>query len=93
MRDPSNDDPRFTRIRWRGLLPILASEGLTAGRFGQLAHRLARAGEALDRLAARALASVPAGDDGGKRWFDFARLCAEPEEIVIRSLGLALAAA
>ncbi len=93
VRDPSNDDPRFTRIRWRGLLPILASEGLTAGRFGQLAHRLARAGEALDRLAARALASVPAGDDGGKRWFDFARLCAEPEEIVIRSLGLALAAA
>jgi tRNA(Ile)-lysidine synthase len=92
VRDPSNDDPRFTRIRWRRLLPELAQEGLTASRIGQLTHRLARADEALDRLAARALASVPAGDENGRRWFDFARLCGEPEEIVIRSLGLALAA-
>lgn len=93
VRDPSNDDPRFTRIRWRRLLPALAEEGLNSPRLGQLAHRLARADEALDRLAARALASMRAGDESGKRWFDFARLCGEPEEIVIRSLGLALAAA
>lgn len=93
IRDPSNDDPRFTRIRWRGLLPALTCEGLTAGRFGQLAHRLGRADEALDRLSARALASMPAGEEAGRRWFDFKGLCGEPEEIVIRSLGLALAAA
>lgn len=92
-RDPSNDDPRFTRIRWRRLLPELAEVGLTAGRFGQLARRLARADEALDRLALRALAALPAGGEPGRRWFDFLRLCQEPEEIVIRSLGLALAAA
>jgi tRNA(Ile)-lysidine synthase len=93
VRDPSNDDPRFTRIRWRRLLPELVELGLTAGRFGQLALRLARADEALERLAIRTLASVSAGDDGGKRWFDFARLCQEPDEIVIRSLAIALAAA
>jgi tRNA(Ile)-lysidine synthase len=93
VRDPSNDDPRFTRIRWRRLLPELAEAGLTAGRLGQLSHRLARADEALDRLALRALAAVPAGGEVGQRWFDFARLCQEPEEIVIRSLALALRAA
>lgn len=93
VRDPSNDDPRFTRIRWRRLLPELAETGLTTERLGQLASRLARADEALDRLAVRALAALPAGDESGKRWFDFARLCQEPEEIVVRSLALALAAA
>ena len=93
VRDPSNDDPRFARIRWRRLLPALAQEGLTAGRLGQLAYRLARADDALDRLAVRALAALPAGGEAGKRWFDFARLCQEPEEIIIRSLALALATA
>lgn len=92
-RDPSNDDPRFTRIRWRRLSPELAGLGLSAGRLGQLAHRLARADEALERLAIRALAGVSPGDERGKRRFDFARLCLEPEEIVIRSLAIALAAA
>lgn len=93
VRDPSNDDPRFARIRWRELLPMLAQDGLTAGRLGQLARRLARADEALDALAVRALATLPAGEEAGERWFDFARLCHEPEEIVIRGLNLALAAA
>ncbi|MGX1785988.1 tRNA lysidine(34) synthetase TilS [Bosea sp. NPDC055332] len=93
VRDPSNDDPRFTRIRWRSLLPDLAGAGLTAGRLGQLAGRLARADEALDRLAVRALAALPAGDEAGRHWLDFARLCQEPEEIVIRGLALAIAAA
>jgi len=92
-RDPSNDDPRYTRIRWRGLLPELAEAGLSAGRLGLLAGRLARADEALDRLAVRALATLPAGDEAGRRWFDFARLCLEPEEIIIRGLAIVLTAA
>lgn len=93
VRDPSNDDPRFARIRWRGLLPELAQIGLSAGRLGQLAARMARADEALERLAVRALAALPAGKEAGRRWFDFACLCREPDEIVIRSLALALEAA
>jgi tRNA(Ile)-lysidine synthase len=93
VRDPYNDDPRFARIRWRKLLPGLADAGLTAGRLGQLARRLARSDEALDMLAVRALAALPAGSEADQLRFDFARLCQEPEEIVIRGLALALAAA
>ncbi|WP_186419624.1 tRNA lysidine(34) synthetase TilS [Bosea sp. CS1GBMeth4] len=93
LRDPSNEDPRFARVRWRRMLPGLAEQGLTAERLGRLSRRLARADEALDAQAARALATLAAGGEAGERWFDFARLCREPEEIVIRALALALAAA
>ena len=107
VKDPSNDDPRFTRIRWRRLLPHLAAEGLTASRIGQLARRLARSEAALAHQAKLALDqfSLPAAWPGegppdaaakdrpaGLHRLDFAGLCAEPDEIVIRVLALALAA-
>lgn len=146
VRDPSNDDPRFARIRWRKLLPVLAREGLSAERLGQLAHRSARADHALAHRAMRALSqyslppacgveglgmggrtaggapsssscraaapsipALPTANEGGKppgapdrprglapadeRQLDFASLCQEPEEIVIRCLALCLSAA
>jgi tRNA(Ile)-lysidine synthase len=41
--DPSNHDPRFTRVRWRALMPALAREGLDARGLARLALRLRRA--------------------------------------------------
>jgi tRNA(Ile)-lysidine synthase len=85
--DPSNADLRFARVRWRGILPALAAEGLDAGRLGVLARRLAAADAALDEVAERALGAcrLPPDKDGWQ--LDFRRLAGYPSAIVIRALG------
>lgn len=89
--DPSNQDPRFARVRWRRLMPLLVEEGLTSARLSQLAMRLARAEQALEQRAAVLLPSLSTRGEVGLR-VDFAGLCREPDEIVIRVLAGALAA-
>jgi tRNA(Ile)-lysidine synthase len=87
--DPSNDDPRFARVRWRKLAPGLAAEGLTAERLGQLARRVRRNEAAMDaivlatfdRLGSRPAARTIAFDVGGLR--------DTPAEIVLRLVGRA----
>lgn len=56
--DPSNRNPDFTRVRIRNAMPVLAEEGLTAARLARLAQRLGRADEALEVVAARAMAAL-----------------------------------
>jgi tRNA(Ile)-lysidine synthase len=56
--DAANRDPRFTRARLRGVMPMLAREGLDAPRIALLARRLARAESALDRAVDAAAAGV-----------------------------------
>jgi len=87
INDPSNADQRFARVRWRGILPVLAAEGLDAGRLGVLARRLAAADEALDEIAQRALEACRSdGTDPGWQ-IDFRRLAGYPSAIVMRALG------
>lgn len=90
--DPSNRDPRFTRVRWRELMPALAQEGLDAARVAGLAARLRRANAALeivvDVVARHALVAAP----GGPVAVD-ARVFADlPEEVAVRLIGRAVAA-
>lgn len=90
VSDPSNADERFTRVRWRRLMPLLAEEGLTADRLARLSERVARADEALDIKARQALAAAdPAAGEGA---FSFRAVCLaeEPFEIGLRILDLAL---
>jgi tRNA(Ile)-lysidine synthase len=89
--DPSNRDPRFTRARLRGLLPMLAGEGLDARRLALLARRLQRADAAIERAvdAAEAAASQP----GGAIRFDAEKFIGLPAEVGLRLLGRAIAGA
>ncbi|KIZ44345.1 MULTISPECIES: tRNA lysidine(34) synthetase TilS [Rhodopseudomonas] len=81
VTDPSNADPRFTRPRLRGLMPLLADEGCDSRNLARLAARFARANAALELLtdgAERYLALQGHGD--AKPGFDaraFAGLAAE----------------
>lgn len=90
--DPTNRDPKFTRPRWRELMPLLAREGLDARRLSQLAQRLRRADTAIEAGVERAMAELSvAGADVGLMHFDAAGFRRLPAEIALRLLGRAVA--
>lgn len=90
--DPSNRDPRFTRARLRGLMPLLAAEGLVPERLALLARRIRRADAALEATVTAAEAAICESRVAGLRVAfkaeAFARL---PEEIALRLLSRAIA--
>ena len=91
--DPSNRDPRFTRARLRELLPVLAREGLDAGRLALLAGRLRRAEASIEftvDVAATAVSDAPWSEDGRIR-LDADKFIRLPAEVALRLLGRAIA--
>jgi tRNA(Ile)-lysidine synthetase-like protein len=90
--DPSNADPRFTRIRMRNLMPALAAEGLSTERLALLARRMRRADAALElaaEVAGEMLSSAP-WSDAGPISLDAAGFGFLPSEIALRLLGRAV---
>jgi tRNA(Ile)-lysidine synthase len=89
--DPSNRDPRFTRVRMRELLPALAAEGLGAKRLALLARRLRRAEAALE-AAVDTAAEGPRGNwsAGGRIEIDARHFAALPSEVGLRLLSRAV---
>ncbi len=93
--DPSNRDPRFTRVRIRDLMPALQQEGLSTARLALLARRLARANAAIEQAVNSAF------DDFVQTWspvngqdslaIDAAAFRRLPEEVALRLLGRAVA--
>jgi tRNA(Ile)-lysidine synthase len=90
--DPSNRDPRFTRARLRGLMHLLAEEGLDAAQLARLAHRLKRADVAIEKAIECAvmelfveLPGAPAIVIESRRFADL------PAEVALRLLGRAVA--
>jgi tRNA(Ile)-lysidine synthase len=90
VSDPSNADERFTRVRWRRLMPLLVEEGLTAGRLARLAERVAGADTALEVKARQALETAAPEAGEGEFSFQAACLAGEPFEIALRVLEQAL---
>nr|WP_262028697.1 tRNA lysidine(34) synthetase TilS [Microvirga sp. Mcv34] len=90
VEDPSNANALYARVRWRGLMPLLAAEGLDATRLARFAERVARAEEALDLKAQEALERAGLSGEGSPLAFDGSILASEPFEIALRVLEQAL---
>jgi tRNA(Ile)-lysidine synthase len=91
--DPSNRDPRFTRARLRDVLPVLAGEGLDAGRLALLAKRLRRAEASIEftvDVATTALSDT-AWSEHGPILLDADKFIRLPAEVALRLLGRAIA--
>jgi tRNA(Ile)-lysidine synthase len=93
--DPSNRDPRFTRARLRGLMHLLAAEGLDAQRLALLARRLRRAEATIETAVDAAVAALcPEGSFGrGLIVLDAQKFNGLPAEVSLRLLGRAIARA
>lgn len=90
--DPSNRDPRFTRVRLRGLMRELAREGLDARRLALLALRLKRADRAIEAVVDVAAAELARPSPApGVIVVDAAGYAGLPGEIALRLIGRALA--
>ena len=91
--DPSNQDPRFTRVRLRTLMPRLALEGLDARALVRLATRMRRADATIEfavDAATNALAPRP-WPAGGPIAIEAVRFANLPAEVALRLLGRAVA--
>ncbi len=84
--DPSNEDPRYERIRIRHMLHTLQAEGLDAAQIALSARRLQRANAALDEAAARLTDSVVDVHSEGYGCVDRQAFADAPEELQIRLL-------
>ena len=88
--DPSNRDLGFTRVRLRALAPVLAAEGVTAGRLSGAATTLGRARSAMEVAVARLLARAATVHPAGFCVLDPAPYGAAPDEVARRALTRAL---
>ena len=90
--DPSNDDPRFDRVRARRALAALADLGLTADGLAETARRMDRAREALAARAASVAETILRHDDPatGQLVLDRDGFAATERDTQLRLLAAAL---
>lgn len=88
--DPSNDDIRYERVRWRKLLPALAAEGLDGAALARFAARMGEADAALAQMAEAGFEELVRLDGFGAAALAHAALLALSPAIGRRVLGRAL---
>jgi tRNA(Ile)-lysidine synthase len=91
--DPTNRDPAFTRARFRQLMPLLAREGIDARNLARLAQRLGRANRALEAVVSVMEQSIGRVSANSGIEIDARAFATLPDEIALRLLGRAIAAA
>ncbi|BBU62832.1 tRNA(Ile)-lysidine synthase [Methylosinus sp. C49] len=91
IRDPSNENPAYARVRLRRLAATLAAEGLDAEALLRLSARAARAEEALAWSAARAARELEAERGPGLFRAEAAALRKLPRELLLRLLAAEIA--
>ncbi len=87
IKDPSNKDGSFTRVRLRQEAEALADHGLTTGRLTETAAKLGRARNALERVTARSCAKGVTISPAGYATFSQTELADEVPEIGLHVLG------
>lgn len=91
VRDPSNQNSDFARVRLRRSADILAEEGLSAKRLAATAKRINRAREALDFYTENVQKDCVLLKDTKRIEYNSRKLLSHPEEIVFRCLLAAFA--
>ncbi|MEL7464278.1 MAG: tRNA lysidine(34) synthetase TilS [Pseudomonadota bacterium] len=82
--DPTNDDPKYDRVRARAALETLADLGVTIEGLAETASRLSEARDALDEAAADLFRSAAAWGHCGELRLQLAPLRAAPDELTRR---------
>ncbi|MEM1264944.1 MAG: tRNA lysidine(34) synthetase TilS [Pseudomonadota bacterium] len=90
VEDPSNEDPRFDRVRIRHALPELATLGLGIERLAATADRMADARDALAAAARSVATEAVEPDPLGFLRLDPLRLADAPRETQLRILAACL---
>ncbi len=88
--DPTNGTDKYARGRLRKIMPLLASEGLTAENLARLSARAREAKEALDMATREFMGRAAQEGDGGILRLNRELLCAAPRAIALRAVAAAL---
>ena len=64
IEDPSNDDPKFERVRARDRLKALSKLGIEAGTLAEVARNMSAAREALEHYVRREAARIASEENG-----------------------------
>ncbi len=87
IEDPSNQDPRYDRTRFRNLLPSLAEAGLSTARLTETSEGLGRARRCTETAVAAALARCMSIHPAGIAFLDPEPLASLPRELFLRALA------
>ena len=85
IEDPSNQDRRFERVRWRKTLEYLGEEGLRPAMIALSARRIERARQALEHATSR-LEAQAVTHEAETATFPRVAVQGEPEELQVRLL-------